>query len=503
MNRLVPLIAAVILAVATSAGASDKVDGYRGIWFTLGQKSAHGDKYSGGLGTYTANHVPIAIHSPQANKTFFVYGGTVRDKRHLLIMASYYDHDTGRVPRPTMVHDKQGVNDPHDNAAIALDDDGYVWVFVSGRARSRPGFIYRATRPHSVDDFEKVDEREMTYPQPRFVPGRGFFYLFTKYTKGRELYWQTSADGQAWEAEQKLAGFGGHYQVSGVSADGSTIGSAFMWHPGGKVDARTNLYYSQTRDFGKTWEALTSISPSPGTPGEGGGEGSRGSRSSTNYGTRAEPSPSPLPEYRERGRGGQRALEVPLASEKNEALLIDYQAQGLNVYIHDLNFDQHGRPAILYLTSKGHEPGSENGPRVWRVTRFDGRGWVTSDVCSSDHNYDTGSLFIDGDRWTVAGPTLPGPQPFGTGGEIVVWTSEDAGATWRQGRQITTGSRYNHSYVRRVIGGIEPFQMIWADGNPDGLSESRLYFGSFATGRYFELPYDMTNDVAEPIERTP
>src|SRR5919206_382540 len=65
-----------------------KVDGYRGIWFELGQKSEYGDKYSGGLGTYTANHVPIAIYAPKVGKTFFVYGGTTNaDERHLLCMA--------------------------------------------------------------------------------------------------------------------------------------------------------------------------------------------------------------------------------------------------------------------------------------------------------------------------------------------------------------------------------------------------------------------------------
>src|SRR5690606_14304393 len=107
-----------------------KVDGYQGIWFTLGQKGEHGDKYSGGLGTYTAKHIPIAVYSKEAEKTFFVYGGAKEGKRHLLNMASYYDHKTGQVPKPTIVHDKQGVNDPHDNASLCLDPAGYVWVFI-------------------------------------------------------------------------------------------------------------------------------------------------------------------------------------------------------------------------------------------------------------------------------------------------------------------------------------------------------------------------------------
>ena len=145
-----------------------KVNGYRGIWFTLGQfDSKYGDKYSGGLGTYTAKHVPLAVYAAQVNKTFFVYGGTTRaGERHLLAMVSYYDHARGAVPRPTIVHDKQTVDDPHDNPSIALDEEGYVWVFVSGRGRARPGFKYRSVEPFDIDAFELIAEEEFTYPQP-------------------------------------------------------------------------------------------------------------------------------------------------------------------------------------------------------------------------------------------------------------------------------------------------------------------------------------------------
>src|SRR5512133_2250746 len=141
-----------------------RVDGYKGIWFTLGQFSEYGDKYSGGLGTYTADHIPIAIYSPKAKKTFFTYGGTTGSAdRHLLIMISYYDHRTGMVPKPVIVYDKQGVDDPHDNASLSIDNEGFIWVFVSGRSRARPGFIFKSTKPFSIDNFEKIREAEMTY----------------------------------------------------------------------------------------------------------------------------------------------------------------------------------------------------------------------------------------------------------------------------------------------------------------------------------------------------
>ena len=67
-------------------------------------------------------------------------------------------------------------------------------------------------------------------------------------------------------------------------------------------------------------------------------------------------------------------------------------------------------------------------------------------------------------------------------------------------RQLTRESKFNHSYARRVVDGKPPFEFLWADGNPDALSESRLYFGSLAGEKYFELPYDMTGDFTQPIE---
>ena len=54
-------------------------DGYRGIWYiNQPSRDEYKYKYSGGFATYPQQHLPIAIHSEEANKTFFVYGGTVQ-----------------------------------------------------------------------------------------------------------------------------------------------------------------------------------------------------------------------------------------------------------------------------------------------------------------------------------------------------------------------------------------------------------------------------------------
>ena len=432
---------------------NQKLDGYRGIWFTLGQKTQYGDKYSGGLGTYTADHIPIAIYSPKVNKTFFVYGGASQDGKHLLIMASYYDHAKGIVPKPTVVHEKIMTGDPHDNGSICIDEKGYIWVFVSGRAKSRPGYKYRSVTPYSVDSFSRMTTQEMTYPQPWYWPKKGFLHLFTKYTKGRELYWETSPDGINWNPTQKLAGFGGHYAVSNLK-DGKLI-YAFNYHPGGIVDKRTNLYYLENKDFGKSWQTIT-------------GE----------------------------------TIYTPLTTVHNPAMIRNYQQEKKLVYIHDIQFDLKNHPVILYTVSTSHMPGplAERGPRIWTIAKWSGKEWNYYTVTSSDHNYDTGALYIEPDgTWRIIGPTDPGPQPLGTGGEMVLWTSKDQGRTWSRVREITQHSELNHSYARRPLNAHPDFYAFWADGNPDQYSESRLYFSNQDGTKVYMLPTTMKKDFESPV----
>ncbi len=427
-----------------------RADGYRGIWFTLGQLSRYGDKYSGGLGTYTADHIPVAVYAPKAKKTFFVYGGTIPGQKHLLIMCSYYDHNTGLVPRPTVVYDKKTVTDPHDNASLSIDKKGYIWIFISGRATSRPGYKYRSTQPYSIDKFEQITKEEMTYPQPWYVKGKGFFHLFTKYSNGRELYWETSKDGYQWSEDHKLAGFGGHYLVSNNRKNQFIL--AFNWHPGGIVNKRTNLYYLETRDWGKTWRNVQG-----------------------------------------------KKLDIPLTKPLNGALVKNYQKEGKLVYIHDIQFDKDKRPVILYTTSTTFEPGLVYGPRIWNTARWTGKEWDFRRAADSDHNYDTGSLYIEKDgTWRIFGPTDQGPQPGGTGGEVVIWTSHNKGMTWTREKQVTSQSEFNHSYVRRPLHAQPDFYAFWADGDPNKFSESRLYFCNQAGDKVWVLPYKMKGPFEAP-----
>ncbi len=428
------------------------VDGYRGIWFELNQKYPYGDKYSGGLGTYTAKHMPMAIYVREVNKTFFVYGGTMDStSRHLLCMIGSFDHTDHEVTKPVVVCDKQGVDDPHDNPSLLVDDDGYLWVFVSGRSTKRPGFKYRGKRPYDISEFELISEEEMTYPQPWFDAQRGFFHFFTKYTGTRELYFETSKDGFTWSDDEKIAGIvqpgyqkSGHYQVSGTWNE--KVGTFFNRHQDGHPDTRTDLYYMESSDRGASWQNMQ----------------------------------------------GQELI-TPLTQVQNAALIVDYQSRGRNVYMKDMQYDSKGHPICLYVTSSGHEPGPENIPYSWHITQWHQNKWRHSTITSSDHNYDMGSLFLTDSAWFVIGPTEIGPQAWAPGGEISIWTSYDNGNSWSRTHQVTANSKNNHTYVRRPLHASEPFYFYWADGDPSRISTSRLFFGDLR-GQVWQLPYHMNSD---------
>jgi BNR repeat-containing family member len=427
----------------------DRLDGYRGIWFTLGQPSEYGDKYSGGLGTYTANHMPTAIYDRGSHRTFFVYGGSRKDgERHLYIMISYFDHRTGMLPRPVVVMDKLGVDDPHDNASLSMDGLGYLWVFVSGRNVSRPGKIFRSRQPRDISTFEELLTASFTYPQPWFLGPSGFLLMYTRYTKGRELYFRNIDLNGTPGAERKLAGMGGHYQLSHY--DGQRIMTVFNYHPGGNVDKRTNVYFMQSLDTGLHWTTILGDT-----------------------------------------------LSLPVSDTRTAAIVREYARDSLLVYLNDLTVDRFGNPVVLAVISRDFRPGPAGDPRKWVVLHWKDGRWLEHEVCRSTHNYDMGSLYVQGRRWRIIGPTEAGPQRWGTGGEMAIWESHDEGENWIRKRQLTVSSKRNHSYARRPINAHSDFEAFWADGHADSLSSSHLYFCD-RRGRVFLMPTMMQAEMESP-----
>jgi len=372
-------------------------------------------------------------------------------------MASCFDHKTGMVRKPTVVYDKGPVNDPHDNPAILVDPQGYIWVFVAGRSNIRFGYRYRSVRPYDTSEFQQMGEGSiMAYPQPMYVEGKGFFLFETRYDGVRQLFYQTSPDGVNWSEYRQLASIkhgdekrSGHYQVT--AQDGERLVCAFNRHIDGKVNFRTNIYFIETSDFGQSWTLVD------GTP-----------------------------------------IDIPIVDRDSPCKIIDYESKGQNCYIKDVNFDINGNPVILYVTSYGSHPGPECGPREWYVANWTGKEWEFNFITRSTHNYDSGSLYVEGKQWKVIGPTEPGPQYWQQGGEIASWVSSNKGRSWKKDCQYTSNSPFNHCYLRRPLYAHDPFYGFWSAGNAEVLTKCYLYFGD-SKGNVWQLPYEgMTEEWVAP-----
>ncbi len=188
------------------------------------------DKYSGNLATYTAKHSPNAVRS--GSYTYFTYSGEValdgfepgnsrigttsavgckREGAQLFknaqetapalgIYVSRYNHVTGRVAKPVLVHMKC-TNDPHENAVINVDANGYVYVLVSGRAELRGNFVFRSSSAQSIDGFidftpamdNYIDHfNDLTQSIGKGRPFSGDAYRGINYPK---MYWVDEPDG--------------------------------------------------------------------------------------------------------------------------------------------------------------------------------------------------------------------------------------------------------------------------------------------------------------------
>ncbi len=472
MRNILPAVVMMSLVVVVSAAEPGRssapsdatADGYYGIWYAIR------GSYGGGFALFPSQHSPSAVYRAEVKKTFFVYGGTVPGKQELQAMVSYYDHQRGVVPRPTIVHDwgkydlkPGGMSDGHRNPTISVDDHGRVWVFVSGHGDT--GYIYRGEEPYSIESFRQVAATPMTYPNPWWIADKGLFLFLTKYDHNRESFWITSPDGESladsrtWQAPGQLNAWTvgsdgdtyGHGNYQFTAAHGSRVATAMNnWI--GRTRDRSNLFYLQSDDLGKTWQTA----------------------------------------------GGEDFVP-PIRQVQCPPLVRDFWAEHLQVYVQHLTFDGQGRPAILFLTSPaGQTAEGPGGPRTWTIAHWTGERWAFHQVTTSANNFDCGSLYIEEDgTWRIIGSTEPGPQAWKTGGEIAMWASSDQGESWKKVKQLTEGSKYNHCYVRRPVDAHPDFYGLWADGDGDKPSPSQLYFCSKA-GEVRVLPQGMSGQFAQP-----
>lgn len=430
-------------------------DGYRGIWYS---NQPTGDdlafKYSGGFGTYPQQHVPIAIHDPAANKTWFAFGARGVDGS-LEHQIACLDHATFTVTAPRILLDKE-TTDAHDNPTLALDPQGHLLVFSNSHGTGRPSFVHRSAAPHDHTSFVRTWTTNFSYGQPWWMDGEAgeLVFLHTLYQDGRRMLHITRGNGadEAWSAPRPLARMErGHYQVS-WSDGNERLATAFNRHPDdGGLNARTDLHYIESVSVGRDW----------------------------------------------RTAAGER-VDLPLTDPKGPSLVHAFSEEDRLVYLKDLAFDSDGRPVILFVTSSGWQPGPQPTPRRFLTARFDGERWQIRAGPEVDHNYDHGSLLVDADGgWRLIAPTGPGPQPWLTGGEVEVWHSGDRGGAWEKVRSLTPAPDRHHTYVRKVVDAHPDCEVVWADGDPLRPSDSRFWFAT-RDGRVFGFPARIGTEAVRP-----
>jgi hypothetical protein len=405
------------------------IETYNGISYHHQQYFSGVTKYGGGLATYTEMHRPMAIHDAEAGKTFFVYGAD--DHGVLGIFMGCFNHELGALCSPRRVLRKNGVFDPHDNAALSQDSDGFLWVAVSGRGTIRDGRLFRSLQARSIEHgFIEVASFAFTYPQVWWTPSRGLVLIHTRYSNEREVH--VSFDPAGADPGPRLIG-GPHYAIT--HAVGDHIVLAYNDHPGRSVDRRANLSVIESWDAGASWYSLDG---------------------------------QLLWEY-----GSGRVIP----DRDPRSLVLDTESRGRLLYLKDIRSDSNGETAVMYVTSPSADPTDRSQPRCLELARFDreAASWDFETLtCEVAHNYSSG--FLSEDLREVVFPlglTRLNARS-GAGGEL--WRAEKTGEGWAW-KQLTFDSCLNHNYPRGVIGQkMSDFEFFWADGDPLRPSGSSLYF---------------------------
>jgi hypothetical protein len=192
-------------------------------------------------------------------------------------------------------------------------------------------------------------------------------------------------------------------------------------------------------------------------------------------------------------------VQIPLTDVENDAIIRNYEKEGKEVYLSDLDFDSDGNPVILVIVSGNPDPGPDAGLKNWFVISRKVGTWNFNKVCESTHNFDRGSIHIEGSEWKVIGPTEQGPQLYGTGGEVALWISRNGGVEWQKVTNVTIHSINNNSFVRHPLNAQKDFFALWTDGNANELSKSYIYFTNEKCDKVWMLPYDMKEDFRKPV----
>jgi hypothetical protein len=423
----------------------------------------------------------------------------------------------------------RNTDDPHDNAVINFDNEGNLFVMVSGRNTRRSAQLFLIEKPDQQRIFsadtltiKDISPDNLNYQSlnivqvdtPQFAPitypnllrtTSGLRLVFTLYCFGiteqceqdtRQIWTAkldyNSGDSQATLSSiRPLVAYQGHYFMARVADNGNDIAIAFNWHAHGKVDNRTNLYVLLSRDAGESWQYFDR---------------------QTQLIASAEAF-LPITSFSELSQVA--ALELTQATENPT----EY------IYLKDLTWFDSGSqrtPVAMYLesTNPNAVAPDETNEYTSFVSYWENGNWHRQTLTiEQDHNFSSGALIKQGGGYyqTVYPGTprylsnaLAGGAParinFALGGEV-------QSPVYDAGSRVPGTNGYLRdlceiNYVKAVVGKVnEGFFAIAAAGNPYQFVSSTInpnkpnapLLLTNSVGHWYQLPIDTlnTDDLGE------
>jgi hypothetical protein len=361
-------------------------------------------------------------------------------------------------------------------------------VLVSGRGQFRGNFIFRSSGPDSIDGFidytpamdNYIDHfndlaetagrgrpfigdayRGINYPKRYWVDepsGESLGYFRLVYTiyclmnesetcrNSRQLYtarMHVEGSKASIQGITPLAAYKGHYAVA--NGKGRDIVVAFNVHPNSVLDDRTNIYYMHSVDGGETWL---------------------------------------------NARNQELALPITRSEDLDHVVVRKYYDPKYpgpiaeRIYMKDVNFVGTGlnkRPTVLYVGSLSvdHVP-SKTADHYLAKARWTGDAWMQRRLTNAvDHNYSSGMLFLDNNKYRVFYPhTDESKNNALAGGAVAFLDTEATSDTTGLPTLITEdvvdpmngSSAYltdlcEFNYIKSVLNGSHDFVGIVSGGN--------------------------------------
>jgi hypothetical protein len=315
---------------------------------------------------------PAAVHAPEVSRVFMAYQDRNWDPRVLS-----YDLESGEFSDPVSVGDSPLTDDTHGAPALAVDENGYLYVFYGSHGSLQ--YFRKSSHPYRIDSWgeERTFGGQMCYPQVFFREGGLYaFHRVGCSTCGTWALIRSTDGGETWQPDRTLVncGIGCVYALSYLDGNG-TFHLVWSWH---RVSGlRENLYYMRSSDGGDTWEN------SEGT-----------------------------------------VLTLPVGVNSPAAKIRDSEGTFCQAVCGDLKADAQGHPLILF-----------NEGNVHTLARWTGSNWEFHPIALADHPFDAGALISDGRDHLRAYVTTTGSHP--RGGRLEEFRSDNGGVTWQFGRTVS------------------------------------------------------------------